>query len=215
MIFLWIWIAALVIEILLLDTVGFMMMGIIFWTFTAVFIWCLIKGFTADRGAVWGCTIYTAVVGLLIFLSNTIQDYIEAQFGIEVEAQVLIFGWGIGGIFLLTGVYMGVIRLIKCTMKVEATCVGHQAQRGKGGITFYSPVFEYEVQGKSYRNSTGELYSRRKIKKRFVIGQSYQVYADPGKLMVMRTKHTVGGSNWLLMIMGVLMLTATTCGAIG
>lgn len=54
MTFLWIWIVALIIEFLLLDAVGFMMVGVIFWTFTAMFIWCLIEGFAAARGGVYG-----------------------------------------------------------------------------------------------------------------------------------------------------------------
>ena len=207
MTFIWIWIAALIIEVLLLDTVGFMMMGIIFWTFTAVFIWCLLKGFAADRTAVWVCTIYTAVAGLLIILSDTIQNIVEVQFGIEVEVSVLVFGWSISGIFLLTGFYMGVIKNLKCTMKVKATCVGYQEQWGKHR-TYYSPVFTYKLQNQCYRNSTGEIYTHRKIAKRFVIGQEYQIYANPKKPMMMCTKRTISGSSLLLLTLGVLFFVS-------
>lgn len=215
MTFLWIWIVALIIEFLLLDAVGFMMVGVIFWTFTAMFIWCLIEGFAAARGAVYGCTIYTGVVGLLIFLSNPIENFIKVQIGREVAVKALIFGWSMGGIFLLLGVYMGIIKLIKCTMKVEATCIGHQAQPGGRGLTYYSPIFEYKIQSKCYRNTTGEIYTHRKIKKKFVIGQNYQIYTDPRNPMVMRAKRTVGGSNWLMLIIGVALIVVVTCKFIG
>ena len=214
MTFLWIWIAALIIEILLVNVVGFMMVGIVFWTFTAVFIWCLIEGFAANNSAVWGCAIYTAVVGLLIFLSDVIQNLVDTQLGIEVAVKVLIFGWSMGGIFLWVGLYMGVIEPIKCTMKVNATCVEYQAHWGKYG-TSYSPVFAYKMQGNYYRNSTGQLFSHKKIERKFRIGQEYQIYADPREPMMICTKRTIGGGNFLMLLIGILMILSAAGSAFG
>lgn len=213
--FLWIWLAALAVEFLLFDYVGFMMVGVIFWTFTAVFVWCLIKGFAADKGAVWGCAIYTGVVGLLIFMSRFLEELLFAYTGKKISVPSLVFGWSMGGIFLLLGLYMGVIKRIQCSERVEAVCMEHRPYHGRRGSTYYSPVFEYKKQSKCYRNSTGEVFSRRKISKKFVIGQTYRIYVNPSQPMIMRTSLKIGGSNWLMLIVGALIVWSVTRSCFG
>lgn len=206
--------AALIIEFLLVNVVGFMMVGIIFWTFTALFVWCLIEGLATDETTLRGCAIYTAVVGLLIFFSDVIQDLVDSQLGIEVSVKVLIFGWSMGGIFLWGGIYMGVIKPIKCSMKVNAICIEHQAQWGKYG-TSYSPVFAYKMQGRYYRNSTGEMFSGKKIERKFRNGQEYPIYVDPRNSMVMCTKRTMGGIYFMTLLIGILMILSAAGSAFG
>ncbi|HKM34625.1 MAG TPA: hypothetical protein VJY54_07770 [Lachnospiraceae bacterium] len=150
-------------------------------------------------GAIIVCS-YFIIFGLLLAFSEMIGDYL--QIGDEFTKYVLCFG--MGGIFLGTFL-MNVIKLFACSTEVSAVYQGAERMKVKA-VTKYVPRFCYTYKGSNYENTTGEVYSLRKLEKKYQIGESYEIYASEKNPNVFYSQRKLKGTDLILLFLGVLFI---------
>ena len=91
---------------------------------------------------------------------------------------------GSGVLFPTASALIGTARLVKakkraCKMCVEAKCTNYVSYYGGRGQTAYAPVFAYTYEGRAYESQSPLSYSKKKIAKKYITGQMYQIYINP------------------------------------
>ena len=197
------WLLIIFIELfILMHTQNVILAGILIITFGLMFLSCYLKGFAANKRAVITMILYCFVWGGLLCVSPLVDTYTVWGDTYVMHVWTGGFGW----MFLLLGIYMGVIQNIKCKEKIEAVYMGGQAYSGRGGVKQYSPQFSYSRNGRTFSNITGHTYSQRKLNKKFQVGNTYQIYMDPENPLTIREHKRIGSSSVLLMVMGVIVI---------
>lgn len=199
------WLAAIFIEFVIMAIIDeFFMMGVIIITFGLLFLSCLFHGDAASKVGLILMALYALVWGGLICVTPLVLKYTDwnRMYG----GYVLMTGFAM--MFILLGLYTGLLKVIQCTERVEAIYVGADEHRVKGN-TSYTPKFAFERNGRTYCNTTGQTYSRRKIKK-FAEGESYSIYINPKNPNNMCVGRAPSGSSWLLICMGLLCFLGMT-----
>ncbi len=109
------------------------------------------------------------------------------------------------GLFLAAMGLWGVLSTLRCKQQIEAVCVDSVAISSQGMKT-YAAVFAYTYQGVEYRQPSFQSFPRQRLQKRFRLQETYPVYIDPqnpARVAVDRTPQII---QWLLMLLGVLMV---------
>lgn len=119
------------------------------------------------------------------------------------EYEGWIFAEGCGGVFLLLGIYQGVVKAVVCREKTAAVYLGAKPY-GVGVGTYYEPFFSFKYQNRQYQRTTGEIFFRRKLKKRYQAGQEYTIYINPQKPNVICTKRYPSGASVLMICLGIV-----------
>ena len=88
-----------------------------------------------------------------------------------------------GSLFPISVVIMGetwIVRMKKqvCNLCVEAKCTNYASYSGGKGQTTYAPIFTYTFDGGEYRSQSPLSYSKKKIAKKYITGQMYQIYIN-------------------------------------
>lgn len=165
----------------------------------SILLFLLAKRAVIKTGAIIA-SCYFIIFGLLIAFSEMIGDYFHM--GDMFIKYVMCFG--MGGIFLGTFL-MNLVKVFVCRTKVMAVYQGAERMKVKA-FTGYVPRFHYTYKENNYDNTTGELYSHRKLERKFQIGKSYEIYTSEKNPYVIYTHRKLKGNDLLLLIFGVLFV---------
>lgn len=174
--------------------------GIIILTFGFIFIACLYHDLAVNKNVVKIMAVFCMIWGSLVLLSPIISHSLDIDFLTEY-----IFIYGLGLMFILLGIYIGFVKIFFCNQKVSAEFIGVVPYRIRS-FTHYTPQFKVRYDHRTYTNTTGEVYSKRKINKKFKIGEKYQVYIDPKKPQSICVKRSPSFSSLLMIIIGISLL---------
>ena len=123
-------------------------------------------------------------------------------------SEMWVFLAGFGGMFLGIGIYQGIVKPFMCREQVTAIYMGARPCRGgRYGWTYYDPFFAYRYENYSYQNTTGEVYSRRKLLKKYKEGSDYPIYLNPRNPGSIRTKRMPQKTDVLLICIGLLCVS--------
>lgn len=138
----------------------------------------------------------------IIMLGFTVAEKLTGLFR-NYDIHVFIFG--IGVLIMWSGVYMGIIKKLRCSYKISARYTGPQSYTIKGR-TSYTPIFSFQYNGVVYSNTSGEVFSKRKLDKKFQIGEEYEIYIDPREPNSFLTNKRIGISWLFWVLLGLLFL---------
>lgn len=162
----------------------------------ALFFYLKVMGMATDPNAILIAGVYCVVWGIMTVVASITNSSVEPW----------IFTDGLGGIFLLCGIYQGIINVIVCREKVSAIYMGAKSYITDKGRTYYSPFFSYIYQGRQYKNSLVETFGKRKLKKKFQEWDSYTIYLNPRNPNVICLKRYPQGSAICIMCIGIICI---------
>lgn len=187
--------------ILALIVIAMFTQSVFFWGLALVVVGTVFvryKNKSASPTAVFVMGIYAVIWGSLTL---AIPFFCE---GVEVW----VFLAGFGGMFMGIGIYQGIAKPLLCREQITAIYMGARACRGgRYGRTYYDPIFAYRYDNYSYQNTTGEVYSRRKLLKKYKEGSDYPIYLNPRNPGSIRTKRTPQKTDVLLICIGLLCVS--------
>lgn len=179
----------------------FIMLGIMIITLGFLLLFCIINGNVKIKGAAIVMTVYCflwgiGMTGLSIAgkLNKDFKDY-----------DVILLVTGVGFTCFILGIYMGIIRKFQCSHRISARYNGAQANTVRGHTT-YTPEFSFTYQGEHYSNTSGECFSKRKLNKRFQIGESYLIYINPKNPNCFCVSRMITKEWIFLIVLGILFL---------
>lgn len=168
--------------------------GIALLSIGVLFFYLKSKGMALAPGAVWIMGIYAVVWGLLLIAASFIDgDYVK-----------WIFAEGLAGVFLGLGIYQGIGKAIMCRETVSAVFLGAKPHSSGRGGTFYEPYFSYKYHNHQYQRSTGEVFRKRKLEKRYQEGKNCIIYMNPKNPNVICTKRYPQNASILMICIGVV-----------
>lgn len=130
---------------------------------------------------------------------------VEKRTGLYDNYDYHILMLGIGILIMGYGIYAGIIKKLQCNYKISAKYMGPYAYTIKGH-TSYTPSFSFEYHGVVYSNTSGEVFSKRKLEKKFQIGEEYEIYIDPKEPNSLLINRRIGISWLFCMLLGMLLL---------
>ena len=124
---------------------------------------------------------------LLAFIGFTAMSYF-ALFAPNSDIELLLFGGSFGVFWFLLGVN-DLYFVIGCNKEIKAVYCGFNAYPGNRGVTIYSPVFEYGIDGTVYHEQTTQNVPYGMLKN-MIQGESYFIYINPKRpgMYVLRRK---------------------------
>ena len=111
------------------------------------------------------------------------------------------------GLFLAAMGLWGVISTLRCNQPIQAECVDSVGVSSQGMKT-YAAVFAYCYEGRQYRQPSFQSFSRQKLRRRFVLQQSYRVYIDPKNPARVAVDRAPQITHWMLMVLGIIVAAA-------
>ena len=145
----------------------------------------------------WIMFLLFGLIGIAMLLSKRTQNKISFIIVKIMGVSFLVFGivgmigmvvgnekMCISGTFVPIAIIImgeGVIVRVKkkvCNVCVEAKCTNYRACPGGKGQTTYAPIFAYTYEGVEYESQSSLSYSKKKIAKKYITGQMYQVYIN-------------------------------------
>lgn len=99
-------------------------------------------------------------------------------------------------------------QVCSCKTPVAAVYLHYNEYYGGKGQHSYAPVFRYAFEGKEYERQTYEGYSRRKIEKLFITGETYQILIDEQNPQSCVTRKKVSLNYYVVFLMGIIFLIA-------
>jgi len=109
-----------------------------------------------------------------------------------------------GFMMFLLGFYVGIVKRKSCTERRMGKCVGYQTYHGYKGSKSYSPIFTYSLNGEQIKAQSITSYmSLKKLKKKFKIDQSYEIFIDPKLPKAVRVDQSIGVTNIIFMTIGM------------
>ena len=109
------------------------------------------------------------------------------------------------GLFLAAMGLWGVISTLRCKLPIEAVCVNSVAVSSQG-VKAYAAVFAYTHEGKEYCQASFQSFPRQRLRSRFRLQETYRVYIDPQNPARVAVDRTPQITQWMLMVLGVLMI---------
>lgn len=143
-----------------------------------------------------------SILGILIALT----DFVEERFGCGEQYAGFVIGLGIGILMIAAGIF-NITKRFLCNRKVEGTYLGANRQQSRSMVQ-YIPRFSFSFQGKTYENTSGETYSRRKINRKYEAGKQYPIYVSEKNPNMFRTKQGIQPGDILLILLGLLFALA-------
>lgn len=196
-----IWLGVIIAEVIIGQIIGnpLWIWGIVIVTFGALFWDCLQHERAVDSKAVGAMSIYCFAWGGLVLAAV----YAEHRFWIyDLTGYVFLYGFSF--MFILLGIYMGIVKVIRCNTKVMAQYTGATACHSKS-VTLYTPGFAYEYEGTTYKNTSGETFSKRKIEKMFQWGVTYPIYINPNNPASFLVRRRIGKSAVCMLVLGSIL----------
>lgn len=182
-------------QMIFLVGLGIMVFGVLFFYLRA-------KGMAMAPKAVLGCGIYAFVWGGLV----AVTPFVERMFPMAENYFAWVFTEGFGGMFLALGVRGGILLPLQCNRKVTATLSNVHKQQGSKGRTYYQPEFTYCYENGEYCQRTSDILSKRKLKRRYELGQNYTIYVHPKNPRLICMRRRPEGSAVLMLAMGLLIM---------
>lgn len=198
-----VWLLIIMIEMIFLSNESMITVAILSFTFSGMFLWCLLKGFAANKRGVIGCILFTFIWGILLVLDPLVEKYTD----FEAKYRVIVFAGGVTSIFLILGLYTALNELFLCKLKIEGTYVDCH-KYGQGMKASYSPEFCYKVGSKTYNVTSNVSYSKRKICK-YEVGQNYPIWVNENRPMTFVLERKLSKGTLSILIMGILFLLTT------
>lgn len=196
------WMGLIIIAMLLGCLTGeIFFLGVVVAAFGFLFVSCIRHGAALSKTGVVVMAVYCFIWGSLLLAEPLVDYYLD----IGGNYSLYVVAMGIGLIFLLLGSYMGIIKKFMCSRRVEAQFIGAATYKLKG-IRHYTPRFSFRYNGKCYSNTTGEMYSERRLEKKFRKGKSYTIYVNPKNPNTICMKKLPSWSSVLLMFLGILFI---------
>lgn len=181
-------------------TQNVILLGILIITFGLLFLSCLIQGYAANQNGVKFMFVFCMIWGGLLLLKPIMSELLKCR-----DYGVYVFVLGFSLMFLLLGIYTGIIKIKQCTEKITATYEGSVAYRSKS-ITHYTPQFCFQYRGRTYHNTTGELFTKRKINKKFIVKNQYQIYLNPHNPYMICVRRRMGWGALLMILIGIVLI---------
>lgn len=198
-----VWLSIILAEMLFLSNESMMTVAILSFTFSGMFLWCLLKGYAQNVKGVIVCIAFTFVWGILLSL----DPYIAEHTGFVNKYRVIVFAGGVTSIFLLIGIYNAVNQLFRCKLKVEGTYLGC-TQHGHGIQAVYTPQFQYKIGYKTYTANSGVTHSKRYMS-RYEVNKVYPIWVDEQNPTVFVVTRKLSGVTVSVLFMGFLFLMTT------
>ena len=114
---------------------------------------------------------------------------------------MFVFLVGFGILMIWLSIDQGFLQRDRCTTIIKAECV--DIKYSKVG---YHPRFSYEWNGESYVGDVQRYASKRKTKKRYVVGNEYEILINPNNPHEIRVDFKIGISNIFMLLMGIAMV---------
>lgn len=172
-------------------------MGICFLCIGAGVLYMVWEGMAAVKSAAIVEGVYFVVLGILISITDVIQD----RYGTGGIYSAFVVGLGIG--ILLIGVSIfNVVKRFLCNIRVEGTYLGANRQQSKS-VVQYVPRFSFSYEGKQYENTSGETYSKKKIHKKYEVGGKYPIFISAKRPNMFRTKMGVQIGDVMMIVLGL------------
>lgn len=197
-------IAIMIEMIMMCVTKDSIFLGIMMITLGFLFLFSAIKGYAKIKKAVIFMTVYCFLWGG----GMTGLSIVEKVTGDFRDYDMILFMAGMGCALAGMGIYMGIIKKFQCSHRISARYNGAQVYTVKGHRK-YTPEFSFTYEGERYSNTSGEVFSERKIKKRFQVGKSYPVYINPKNPNSLCVSRMITGEWILLIVLGILFLYAS------
>lgn len=191
-----IWIIVFILLVLFASvTQNMLFLGMALISIGLLFFFLKMKGMALATRAVCNVGIYACLWGALTIAASMANSAYEGW----------IFAEGFGGMFLLLGIYQGFVKAVVCREKAAAVYLGAKL-RGTGVGTYYEPLFSFKYQNRQYQRTTGEIFRRRKLKKRYQAGREYTIYINPQNPNIICTKRYPSGASVLMICLGIVYL---------
>ncbi|TCL58444.1 hypothetical protein EDD76_10697 [Kineothrix alysoides] len=161
---------------------------------------CIKQGFSLNNKAL-------AIIGFFFLLFGTAiaaEPLVQKETNFGSTYLMFVFGIGMGIIFIALGMF-GISKHFLCRVRLEGTFEHWTMQSGKGR-SWYVPQFSYVYDKRHYRNTSGELYSTRKMKHKYIKGNLYPIYINAKNPTVFRTRQTFPVSNLFYTLLGILFI---------
>lgn len=129
-----------------------------------------------------GITAYVGIVLCVMGSGMLVASIGSALLVWRKDIDFGIFGLGLGMLLLVVPV-IDVYKFIVCKECIEVRCAHVMTMRARYAVELYSPIYEFEWEGKSYRTQSGKTYSKRKSKW-FGVGRKCYIYIDPKNPML-------------------------------
>lgn len=104
---------------------------------------------------------------------------------------------------------------VRCTVQVSAVCVSYNRYSGGKGQSAYAPVFAYTFEGQAYETQQSVSYSLKRVQKKFVIGDSYDIFIRPDYPSKCLGERKVPPGHYCIGAAGVLVLVCYAMFLIG
>lgn len=177
------------------------MFGIMIITLGFLLLFCIIDGNVKIKGAAIVMTVYCFLWGLGM-TGLSIAGKLNKDFK---DYDGILLMTGVGFICFIMGIYMGIIRKFQCSHRISAHYNGARANTVRGHTT-YTPEFSFTYNGEHYLNTSGECFSKRKLNKRFQIGESYPIYINPKNPNCLCVSRMITKEWIFLIVLGILFL---------
>ena len=107
--------------------------------------------------------------------------------------------------FLIATCIEHFVRHKKCTVIVSAKCVSFE-MKGRSPFYYYVPQFSYNYNGEAILAYSFASYLKRKFKKLFEIGGTYDIFIDPQNPKHCVDKRCFPMNNIFILILGIIFL---------
>lgn len=165
-------------------------------TLGMLFFYLALKKMALDGRAVILSAIYVCIWGIMTIIAAVMNSNYEGW----------IFAEGFGGAFLGLGIRQGIVKLFVCKEKITACFLEVRSHSSVRGGTFYEPVFGFVYKNRQYKGTTGEVFRRRKLEKKYQMGNWYTIYINPRNPNVMCIRRCPQGAAVLMICIGVVCM---------
>lgn len=177
--------------------------SILMFTFSAMFIYCLLAGYAISKLGVGMCALYTFVWGVLLALEPIVTS--NTAYGIQY--RILVWFGGLSLIFDILGVYTAYLELFECKVKVEGVYRGY-TKTGNGTSSAYTPRFSYNVGKIKYMSISKSSYSKRLLKG-YSEGDKYTIWISERNPNNFVLKRRLSKGSSLMLCCGILFTLTT------
>ena len=146
--------------------------------------------------------VYWAVWGLAVALSPLYRN----RFGDPSIVTQLVLFIGLSLMVAIVGIFLGVIKPLRCSEKVLATYTGGVKVGGSGMRNpKFSPVFSFEYGGEEHEAEAADIYNEKVLETTFVKGRTYEINIDPKHPDDVLVNRNPAVSDIFIFVAGIIM----------
>ena len=151
-----------------------------------------------------GMMLYVGVVLSAMGTGMIVTSLGSALVGWREDVDFGILGLGVGVLLLLVPP-IDIYKMLVCKEGIVANCVYVMTTRARYVGELYSPIYEFEWEGKVYRTQSGKVYTRRK-RKCLGVGKKYYIYMNPKNPMMCCEERRLSFLSVFACVMGVILV---------